>query len=157
MNISLLQVTISAVASSLEGDVPLKVDVTVRNNADHPVTVLAWDTPLDPQAGLLGVFEAIDATTNDTVPLPTARFARQLPPPPESFVEIGSHEDYKITTIVPTIGVITPGTEYKLEAKGSWRAVWPKTKDAISTETLNNMVNGNAGEFKSNEVTVKKE
>ena len=157
MNLSLLQVSISAVASSLQGDTPLKVDVTVRNNAEHPVTVLAWDSPLDPQAGLLGIFEAVNVNTKSTLQLPTARFARQLPPPPESFVEIGSHEDYKSTTVLPTIGLISTGAEYRLEAKGSWRAVWSGTKDAIDEKTLNAMVNANSGEFISNEVTVKKE
>ncbi|KAG8525688.1 uncharacterized protein KY384_000448 [Bacidia gigantensis] len=155
MNLSLLHVSISAVTSSFQPDTPLQVNVRVQNNADHPVTILTWDSPLDPQAGLLGLFEMEDVATKQPVALATARFARQLPPSPDSFVEIKSHKDLNSSTTLPTIGLgLPPKSEYKVEARGSWRAVWDGTKDEISRLTLESMTGGSTGEFHSNELTV---
>ena len=156
MNLSFLQVSISAVTSTLQSNTPLEIDVSIRNNAQHPVTILTWDSPLDPKAGLLGIFELVNLETKESVPLATARLARELPPSSDSFVEIKGQKDYKSSTTLPTVDLGLPDdTEYRIEVKGSWRSVWNGTKAEIGREALESVTGGTAGEYNSNEIRVK--
>lgn len=156
MNLSLLHVTISILASTLTPDQPVKVDVTVRNTANHPVTILSWDSPLDPKAGILGGLEMENIATGEPVPLVMARFARQLPPSLDDFIEIKSHHEATSSTTIPTLGLNLPlDTTFEVHARGTWRAVWDGAKADISRATLEAMTGGSTGEFKSNKAKVK--
>ncbi|KAL9108267.1 MAG: hypothetical protein Q9187_008317, partial [Circinaria calcarea] len=55
-----LQVVIAPRVPNPPAGDSLKLQVTVRNIADHTITLLNWDSPLDPDAGMLGVFYITD-------------------------------------------------------------------------------------------------
>ena len=156
MNLSLLHITISAVTSTFPVDEPITVDVTIRNTANHPITILSWNSALDPKAGILGVFEMENTATGEQVPLVTAKFRRKLPPSLDEYIEIKSQHESTSSTTIPTLSIgLLPGTEYALIAKGTYRAVWPSAKADIPKEQLDTTTGGQSGEFKSNKITVK--
>ncbi len=155
MDLSQLQVSITPHLLS-PPDPQLKMDLTVHNHFEHAVTVQIWDSPLDPRCALLSVIEILDTAANTLLPLDKVYLGRQMPPPPESFVEIGSHQ--QATNIVTIRNVkLDAGKEYRVEAKGRWKAVWDNAIEKIDSGMAEHLAGANAGDFVSNSVVIRPE
>lgn len=70
-------------------DIPKVVlQAHVTNPASVPLTVLRWNSILDPQAGLLGTVSLRNHDTAKEVEVPSIMVNRQMPPPKEEYVRI---------------------------------------------------------------------
>ncbi|KAJ5559189.1 hypothetical protein N7535_008947 [Penicillium sp. DV-2018c] len=149
---SSLQVTLAPLTPILEAQAafPLPVKVSVHNAAEWPVTILRWSSPLDPQAGVLGVFEVSDTTDQRKLPLPTIMVSRKLPASEEDLVEIGAGETLDLTVKLPVSG-LEKGHDYTVRAQGTWHAVWPTELSSVTTSQLKDNGGASRGDFRSNE------
>ncbi|KAJ5120942.1 uncharacterized protein N7515_010330 [Penicillium bovifimosum] len=151
-----LQVTLAPQAPILEAQAasPLPIKVSVHNAAEWPVTILRWGSPLDPQAGVLGVFEVSDTTDQRKLSLPTIMVSRKLPASEADLVEIRAGETLDLTVKLPVPG-LEKGHDYAVRAQGTWHAVWPTELSSITTSQLKDNGGANRGDFRSNESHVK--
>ena len=148
-----LQVVIAVTVPNPPVGDSLNLQVTVRNIADHTITLLNWDSPLDPQAGKLGIFYITDTETGEITQGRTVSFSRMLPPTVESLVEIPSHEE--VENLVQIQGLdLVPGRTYEVEAKGKWKGVWDLPLSDVTGDMLGHMRAASTGEFVSNKITV---
>ncbi|KAB8075084.1 hypothetical protein BDV29DRAFT_190435 [Aspergillus leporis] len=129
----------------------IPINVSIHNAAATPVTIVNWDTPLDPNAAVLGVFEVRDTTTNDVVPLGTIKISRLLPPSSDEIVEIPAGQSVE-TVVNLRSGGLVGGKEYTVQAKGIWHAVWPKARNEVSQAKLEHLEDAARGEFMSNKI-----
>lgn len=153
---STLQVVIAATVPNPPAGVSLNLQVTVRNIADHTIALLNWDSPLDPQAGKLGIFYITDTETGDITQGRTVNFARMLPPTVESLVEIPKHKEVENSVQVQGLDLV-PGRTYEVEAKGKWKGVWNIPLSDITGKMLEHMERAGMDDFVSNRITVKVE
>lgn len=130
---------------------PLPIEVSIHNTASTPVTLLDWNTPLDPSAGPLGVVKVYDAQTGNELPINQVVFERGRPPAIEEFIEIPSDTTVKRTLQVPVEDKdIQAGREYTVRAEGTWHAVWYSALDETTKEQRGNLANATRGDFLSN-------
>ncbi|CAI7622192.1 unnamed protein product [Penicillium palitans] len=142
-----LQVTLAPQAPIRETQQPfaLPIKVSVHNAADSPVTILRWGTPLDPQAGVLGVFEICDTMDQRKLPVPTIMVSRKLPASEDDLVEIQARHTVDVTVNLPILG-LEKGHEYSVRAQ-----VWPTELSNVTTSQLRDNEGANRGAFLSNE------
>jgi hypothetical protein len=150
-----LQVTLASQAPMIEAQQAPAVHITasVHNAADFPVTFLRWATPLDPQAGVLGVFEIWDTAQQHTMPVPIIKISRKLPASRDDLVEILPRETLQTTINLPMN--FDKGNEYSIRARGVWHAVWPTGSKNVTQSQLEDMEGASRGEFISNESHVR--
>ena len=153
MDLSKLQVLIMAQLLTVP-ESQIKVDITICNHFQHTVTIQTWDSPLDPKCALLGILDVLDRDTNTPLPIDRVVFSRQMPPPPESFVQIESGGECTNSVLIPLIQ-FDLNHEYRIEAKGAWKAVWSDAKDKIDASILSSLADASTGEYVSNVVTIK--
>ncbi|KAA8651193.1 uncharacterized protein ATNIH1004_000071 [Aspergillus tanneri] len=130
----------------------IPIHVAIHNVAATPVTLVNWNTPLDPRAAVLGVFEVSD-TNNNPVPLDSIKISRRLPPSTDELVEIPAGQAVETVVHLPSVGLVG-GREYTVQAKGIWHAVWSRARDEVSGSQLERFENATRAEFISNEITV---
>ncbi|KXT08519.1 hypothetical protein AC579_985 [Pseudocercospora musae] len=131
---------------------PPTVHLAIQNkNTATPLTLLTWDTPLDPSALNTGVLTISDASSGEAIPGPELKMNRLLPPPREALVTIapGGTVEKEVELVAPWIP--RDGRSVTVSAQGSWRAVWSKRQESIDEEELTAMSGGSvmAGAFKS--------
>ncbi|KGO41977.1 hypothetical protein PEXP_054040 [Penicillium expansum] len=150
-----LQVTLAPQAQILEAQeaFALPIKVSVHNAADSTVTILRWGTPLDPQAGVLGIFEICDTTDKRKLPVPTIMVSRKLPASEDDLVEIQARHTIDVTVNLP-IQSLDKGHEYSVRAQGTWHAVWPTELSNVTTSQLRDNEGAYRGDFISNESSV---
>jgi hypothetical protein len=154
MNLS-LQVTLAFQVPIMRAQtLALPITVSVQNTADFPVTILRWNTPLDPQAGVLGVFEVSDTTDQRTLDIPRIMVSRKLPASEEDLVEIRAHETLDVVVKLPVPG-LESGHQYSVRAQGTWHAVWPTILSNVTPAQLKDNEGANGGEFCSNDSCVR--
>ncbi|KAJ5762590.1 uncharacterized protein N7511_005972 [Penicillium nucicola] len=151
-----LQVTLASQSPIIGAPQPPAIHITasVHNAADFPITFLKWATPLDPQAGVLGVFEIWDKAQNKTMPVPIIKVSRKLPASREDLVEILPRQTLQTTITLPTTN-LDKGNEYSIRARGVWHAVWPTGLVDVTASQLEDTQGASRGEFLSNESHVK--
>lgn len=132
----------------------IPIQVAIHNPSSTPVTVVHWNTPLDPHAGVLGVFQVRDATTDDVVPVDELKISRQLPPSADDLVEIPAGRSVEAVVNLPS-GALVAGHEYMIQAKGIWHAVWETPREEVQGVRLEQFEDAKRGEFVSNEVSVR--
>ncbi|KAK1145148.1 hypothetical protein N8T08_004581 [Aspergillus melleus] len=132
----------------------IPVQVAIHNAALTPVTIVNWNTPLDPRAGVLGVFQVRDTTTDDIVPMDELKISRQLPPSADDLVEIPAGRSVEAVVRLPS-GPLVAGHEYAIRAKGIWHAVWETPREEVRRLRLEQFENAKRGDFLSNEVWVR--
>ncbi|KAH8432091.1 uncharacterized protein LDX57_009737 [Aspergillus melleus] len=132
----------------------IPIQVAIHNAASTPVTIVNWNTPLDPRAGVLGVFQVRDTTTDDIVPMDELKISRQLPPSADDLVEIPAGRSVEAVVRLPS-GTLVAGHEYAIRAKGIWHAVWETPREEVQGLRLEKFENAKRGDFLSNEVSVR--
>ncbi|OCK85694.1 hypothetical protein K432DRAFT_377463 [Lepidopterella palustris CBS 459.81] len=136
---------------------PIKLQVTLRNT--HPssaITVLKWDSPLDPQAPNLGVFRITNAATGEDVDIPRLMVNRLLPPSRDALQDIAAGSEYSTEVVLDKSWMPSDRwTKYKVKVAGRWKAVWAKPVQDIDANELESLGGGNeamTGEFSSEEI-----
>ncbi|OAX85081.1 hypothetical protein ACJ72_00553 [Emergomyces africanus] len=152
---SSLAVTIGAApCTSLNPTNPIQLTVSVRNNnPNQTVTLLKWNTSLDPQANVLGIFQTRDAECGTPVDSLVIKVSRKFPPTQDDLVEIpaGGVKEVKLTLPPMTLSA---GRQYVISAKGRWQGIWAGGRDDVTTADLANMGCASFGAFESNEIVV---
>ncbi|KAJ5297313.1 hypothetical protein PENANT_c005G10067 [Penicillium antarcticum] len=151
-----LQVTLASQAPMIGAKEPPTIHITasVHNAADFPVTFLKWATPLDPQAGVLGIFEIWDTKTHQTIPAPVIKVSRKLPASRDDLVELLPRQTLQTTINLPTMN-LDKDNEYAIRARGVWHAVWPTELVNITASQLEDTQGASRGEFLSNDSHVR--
>ncbi|RXG45609.1 hypothetical protein VDGE_02972 [Verticillium dahliae] len=141
---------------------PPTLAVKVTNNYDSPLTILTWESPLDPAAIALGLLSITPAGADKPLDLPIVQFRRVMPPEPDNLVTLqpGESRGQDLVLKEPAVPVGELGGKASIYIQGSWSSVWPTTADKLTPEELEKLQFGDSvlsgGEFKSDalEVTV---
>ncbi|KLU90447.1 hypothetical protein MAPG_10301 [Magnaporthiopsis poae ATCC 64411] len=142
---------------------PPTLAVKVTNGNDIPVTILTWDSPLDPAALSLDVVRITPAGAAAPLELPRVMFRRLMPPDAEALetVEAGGIVEREIVlkdAVVSPEELFVDGGPARVRLKGRWNCVWAKRREEIGAESLERMAGGDdavEGDFESNEVEVR--
>ncbi|KAL5332540.1 hypothetical protein BJX70DRAFT_383847 [Aspergillus crustosus] len=145
-----------SIPASFTPPVAVSVKLSVHNNAESPVTLLNWGSPLDPRANILGVFEIRDTDTDEAVTIDTIKFSRKLPPPKGDFVQIAPGEAVDAEVTIPRVPLVE-GHHYTIQAKGRWQAVWERAIEDVPSDDLDKLTNAERGSFESEPVPVVRE
>lgn len=146
-----LQITLASQVTNLQTflSFPVPISVSIRNTAETPVTLLTWNTPLDLQAGVLGVFEVYDTGNGQSIPIDTIKISRKLPATPEDLVEIPAGETVNRIVKIPEFQ-FEDGHEYSIRAQGIWHAIWEIPLTEVTTSQLSDLTGSTREEFQSN-------
>lgn len=137
---------------------PPTIAVTVTNNHDTVLTLLNWESPLDPAAVALGVFKIVPEGASAPLDLPTIAFRRVMPPPPENLITLkpGASTTETVSFVEPAVPVDQLGRKARVFCEGTWAAVWPGfTADELTPEILEKLQFGDnvvTGPFKSDTI-----
>ncbi|KAL2006499.1 hypothetical protein VTN00DRAFT_9167 [Thermoascus crustaceus] len=142
-----------------QGPTTIKVNVSVYNSADIPLTLLRWGTPLDPASGVLGVFEVRSLNNNgnddgQVLQMDTIKLSRKLPPTVEDLVEIPAGGAVEAAVTLPPLQ-LHAGREYSVVTRGRWQAVWEGRMSDVTPEKLETLADAKAGGFVSDRAVVK--
>lgn len=133
---------------------PPRIAFVVTNDYERPVTILRWDTVLDPLALQIGVISLTPYGTGQALDLAVIQLRRLMPPHKDQFITIMPGENFvnEIELKPPIVA-----EEFKLEgktievaAKGKWNAVWPYTFEALSKEQLESIGSPDDGALRGN-------
>lgn len=151
-----LQVTLASQVSNLQASssLPVPIIISIHNHAQAPVTLLTWNSPLDFQAGVLGVFEVCDTGNGQAIPIDTIKVSRKLPATSADLVEIPAGQAIDRTVKLPPFEC-EAGHEYSIQAQGIWHAVWEMPLTDVTESHLADLTGSTRGEFKSNVAHVK--
>lgn len=158
-----LQIKITHAAAP-QGTTPttVQVKVSVHNLAEIPLTLLRWGTPLEPAAGVLGVFEVRSLDSNDgndegpILHMDTIKVSRKLPPTVDELVEVPAGGAVEAVATLPPLQ-LPAGREYAVVARGRWQAVWEGRIGDVTPEKLEGFTDAKAGEFVSDRAVLKVE
>ncbi|KAL4752196.1 hypothetical protein BDW72DRAFT_73557 [Aspergillus terricola var. indicus] len=142
-----------SVPATFTPPIPFTIPVSVQNKGESPATVLKWGSPLDERANVLGIFEIRDAESNEVVEITTVKFARQLPPSKEDFVEIPPGGKIDAEVKIPLVP-LEQGKKYTVQAKGWWQAVWEQPLGDVPPDNLEKLAGALRGEYVSEAVPV---
>ncbi|MCJ1328574.1 hypothetical protein MMC10_005251 [Thelotrema lepadinum] len=140
-----LAVSLDKPSSSISG-----VLMKVTNIGTTPVTILTWESPLDPLALQLGLLSLTPTEAKEPLELVTMKVSRQLPPDEESLVTLdpGASKESEVLfreQVVPLDQV--RGKTVAVECKGRWVCVWPAKRSDLSAETIGKLGAGDEASF----------
>ncbi|KAI0156378.1 hypothetical protein GGR57DRAFT_79518 [Xylariaceae sp. FL1272] len=146
--ISALKVSVRQSSSS-----PPSLILGVTNTHSDPVTLLRWDSPLDPSALKLGVLAFTPEGSDSSIDVPTISIRRLMPPGDDQFVTIEPNhtEEREISLDNPIFPMDKVQGKGKVVCKGHWRSVWGSTKEDVPSEELKSPGTGQSltGAFES--------
>ncbi|UNI20605.1 hypothetical protein JDV02_006676 [Purpureocillium takamizusanense] len=147
-----------AVALHQTGRSPPSVRATVTNNNDHPVTVLTYQSPLDPAALALGLLAITPAGASRPLELPVVKMSRQWPPRGDALVSLdaGASASRDLVLEEPKVPADKLGEEATVVLEGKWMAVWPKARSELSDEEIDKSTQyGFSQAYKTDELAIK--
>lgn len=115
--------------SQASATVTPSLSVSVKNtHPSTPLTLLKWDSPLDPLALQLGLISVTPAGASAPLDMPTIKISRAMPPGADSLVTLQPGES--ASSVVELRDMFVPKVtwaqgEAKVSMKGRWAAVWP--------------------------------
>lgn len=118
---------------------PPAIIAKVTNNGPKPVTILRWESPLDPLALQLGLFSITPADSSEAVELTTIKVSRKMPPGDESLISLAPGESSENELVLKEL--IVPldklkGKKSSVKAKGHWNRVWLAPRDQLSQKEI---------------------
>ncbi|KAK4089848.1 hypothetical protein PCL_05831 [Purpureocillium lilacinum] len=137
---------------------PATVRATVTNNNDHPVTVLTYQSPLDPAALALGLLSITPSGASQPLELPTIKMSRQWPPQGDALVSLdaGASATNDLVLEKPKVPTDKLGEEATVVLEGKWMAVWPKARSELSDEEIDKSTqHGFSRAYKTDELVIK--
>jgi hypothetical protein len=155
--ISQLRITLEQVSTN-----PVALSATVTNQSSSPVTILTWNSPLDPLAFQLGVLSITPSGAAGPLDLPVIKLRRQVPPSRDALVTLQTGESRSQTIeikelLVPRSNLYGDEGVAEVRCVGRWMAVWTKPVDeleASALDELNMHKDAVAGDFTSESVKV---
>ncbi|KAI1135807.1 hypothetical protein F5Y05DRAFT_393332 [Hypoxylon sp. FL0543] len=131
--ISKLKVSVRQVSAS-----PPKLGIAVTNTHSGPVTILSWNSPLDPLALQLGLVSFVPAGSDSPIQVPTVQVRRKVPPGPESLVSLGAGQtrEQVLELRAPIVPLERLRGRASVACEGEWISVWPSEAGAIAKESL---------------------
>lgn len=117
---------------------PLKLTISVTNNHDRPLTLLTWNSPLDPSALQLGLLKFKQVGSGKLIEIPTIQVSRQMPPGRDSLITIEPREtkEQDIELKEPIIPLDQIKGDVEVSCHGRWMSLWKTKADEISQEFL---------------------
>ncbi|KAI0384687.1 hypothetical protein F5Y04DRAFT_219342 [Hypomontagnella monticulosa] len=130
---------------------PPKLAIAVTNTYSGPVTILSWNSPLDPLALQLGLVSFVPAGSDAAIQIPTIQIRRKMPPGPESLVEIGAGQtkEQELEVKSPIVPLDKLRGKVSVVCSGEWMAVWLSGADAVPKASLEK-VGASEDAFKGN-------
>lgn len=124
---------------------PPTLGVIVKNNNSVPVTILAWNSPLDPLALSLGVLSITPSGSSTPLDIPEIKVSRKFPPGEDALIELGAGETSKENEL--ELKEMLVGKELRekqvekalVKCKGEWRAVWAMRRIDLAPENIEKM------------------
>ncbi|KAL1649151.1 hypothetical protein SLS58_001725 [Diplodia intermedia] len=131
---------------------PPTLTLTLKNtHPSTPLTLLNWESPLDPlalQLGLITIYPADNDSKDDNEPLPlaTIQVSRKLPPGRDQLVSLAPGES-RARDVVLREPVVPLGKVREMDGKkrvkvvcgGRWKAVWGAAGDGVGDAALERM------------------
>lgn len=105
------------------------LSISVKNtHPSTPLTLLKWDSPLDPLALQLGLVSVTAAGASAPLDMPTIKISRAMPPGADSLVTLRPGES--AISVIELRDTFVPKDTWakgkaKASMKGRWAAVWP--------------------------------
>lgn len=120
------------------GESPTTIKATVTNTGSGPVTILTYDSPLDQAALQIGLLAITPAGASAPLDIAIAQLRRLWPPTVEQLVTLkpGESAENKVPFREAVVPLEDLGDKASVVLKGEWTAVWAKTKEEISKESL---------------------
>ncbi|KAI0534481.1 hypothetical protein GGR58DRAFT_516083 [Xylaria digitata] len=119
---------------------PHAISLSVTNtHPSTPVTILKWNSPLDPAALGLGLVRILPAQTVEQFHIEPIKIKRLMPPKADSLVTLLPGDS--TTSTIELRDPIVPKTLWdagpaKVTIKGRWMAVWPgMTREDLLIDT----------------------
>ncbi|KAH8682614.1 hypothetical protein BX600DRAFT_544955 [Xylariales sp. PMI_506] len=136
---------LSDLVISVRKSAEFTLTVSVTNQGDGPLTILAWESPLDPAALQLGVVKL--QVAGSPLDIPTIHIRRKVPPSPESLVTIepGQAAEQQIRLGEPLVSPDRLTGEVKVLLEGRWVAVWQVRREDLEPRMLENIGVGEEG------------
>lgn len=133
---------------------PPTLALSVTNNHDAPLTILRWNTPLDPLAIQVGLLSITPEGKDEPLEFPTIQLRRVMPPPQQDIVTLqpGERKEQELVLKEPIVPLDQLGKGGRVAVKGKWQTVWPTTADKLTKETIEKLQFGDGvltGEFES--------
>ncbi|KAJ5557373.1 hypothetical protein N7494_001288 [Penicillium frequentans] len=150
-----LQLALSTNYQTLDAQTPisLPLQISIHNSTITPITILRWNTPFDPLASLLDLFEVRDTTTGHTLAADAIKISRRLPASMNDLVEINVGKTMTCDATLSGLYFQT-GHEYSVRARGIWMAVWLKGLLDVTASQLKELSGSESGGFRSNVAVV---
>lgn len=126
--------------SHTPGSSPPEIVATVTNDNAFPVSILKYESPLDPLVLALGKLQITPAGADAPLDLPKIAVRRVWPPTRDQLVTLEPGESQQ-NPVPLREQVVPPGDlagEVSIELKGRWQAVWSKRKEDIDDGSLEN-------------------
>ncbi|KAI2616226.1 hypothetical protein GGR54DRAFT_610043 [Hypoxylon sp. NC1633] len=119
---------------------PPKLALAVTNKHSGPVTVLSWNSPLDPLAVQLGLISLTPAGSDGPVQIPTIQVRRRMPPGPESLVTIGAGQtkEQQLELKAPMVPLDELRGRASVVCKGEWMSIWLAETNTVPKDSLEN-------------------
>jgi len=151
-----LQLNLSATLQTLHIQTPtsLSLQTSIHNPTTTPITVLRWNTPFDPRASLLNLFEVRDIITGHALAADTIKISRKLPTSVDDLVEINDGETVTCDATLTGLHFQT-GHEYSVRTRGVWMAIWLKRLVDVTASQFTGLIGAESGGFESNVAVVK--
>lgn len=136
LHVSLRQ---SSSSSSSSSPSPPAITVKVTNNSPKAVTILTWESPLDPLALQLGLLHITPAGSSAPLEIPTIKVSRKLPPGEESLVSLAPGESAENEIVLKELLVPLEklqGKKSSVQVKGRWDRVWLAPRNQLSQKAI---------------------
>jgi hypothetical protein len=114
--------------------------VKVSNFNTSRVSILSYNSPLDPLALQLGLLHITPAGASEPLDLPRIQLRRVWPPTAEHLISIEPGQIATSEVELKSI-MVNPddlGPNPTIQLKGWWQAVWTRGKDEVHKESLEN-------------------
>lgn len=118
---------------------PPAITVKVTNNSPKPVTILTWESPLDPLALQLGLLSITPAGASTPLDIPTIKVSRKLPPGEDSLVSLAPGESHENEIVLKELLVPLAqlrGKKSSVTIQGRWGRVWLAPRDQLTQQAI---------------------
>ncbi|KAK7980315.1 hypothetical protein PG989_012772 [Apiospora arundinis] len=113
-----------------------KLALGVTNTGDKALTVVTWNSPLDPIVLKLGLIDLIPSGSSEPIQIHAIQVRRKMPPESDSLVTIkpGEKKENVLEVGEPVVSLEKLKGKMTVRCKGTWMGVW--TADEFKTEEL---------------------
>ncbi|KAI0025310.1 hypothetical protein F4780DRAFT_426791 [Xylariomycetidae sp. FL0641] len=138
---------------------PPKLTLGVTNTHSDPVTILSWNSPLDPLALQLGLLSFYPSGSDKPIEIAAIQIRRKMPPGADALVTIppGETKEQELELREPIVPLKQLKGNVKVVCKGEWTSVWPSKADDVSAESLEKLGasdGASTGSFESDPVQI---